>query len=260
MAPDTRLAAFAVLDEDEKRTIRDLAGPAIAIAAGGAIGVEEQAAAALYVLHAGWAASVMPLSDGRCQIVKVHLAGDLMGVPDLPYERPVEQLTALTAVEVGRIPREALGVLFAAHPRIAALMFLAAQQEQVFLMERLASIGRTEAPARVAALLLHLHERLSAQLGATSRRIDVPLSQQQLGDVLGLSEVHVNRVLQQMAREGLIRRDKRQFEILKPAALHALSGLPKRVLRRDHGWLPAGGVGSDAATPVTDGDRADNGT
>ena len=236
--PDKRLAAFADLTQEEEQAVRSLAGPSTTIPAGRTVRSHDGGEPAVYVLHAGWIASALRLENGGCQILKIHLPSDIMSAPGLSYSAPVDRLFALTTVEVSEISLPALGRLFAEHPRIGALLFLMAQQEQLFLMERLASVGRTEAPARVAALLVHLHERLSTQLGETSHHIDVPLSQQQLGDVLGLSEVHVNRVLQQMERDGLFHRNKRQFEILRLDALRALTGVAPRKLRRNLTWLP----------------------
>lgn len=217
----------------------DLIGPARTIPSGSIIQEQGLPDPGLFVLHSGWAAGTIELINGSSQIVKIHLPGDLMGTPSLPYERAMESFLALTTVEVSELSLTALGKLFATHPRVGALLFVSAQEEQDFLIERLASVGRTEAPSRMAALLLHLQSRLAAQVGIKSRRLEIPLSQQQLGDVLGLSEIHVNRVLQQMERDGFIRRDKRQFEILRAEALRSLAGIPNRKLRRDHAWLPS---------------------
>lgn len=196
-------------------------------------------APAIYLLHKGWVAETFHLSDGRCQIVQLYLPGDIMGGPSLPYGATVSSLMALTAADLSELSLTALGDIFALHPRIGAMLFLAGQQESVFLMERLSSIGRTAAPARVAAFLLHLHARLGSPSHEVSGHLNVPLSQQQLGDALGLSEVHINRVLQEMERSGLIRRRRRDFEMLKLDALRKIAGIPEYSLRSEHGWLPA---------------------
>ena len=92
-------------------------------------------------------------------------------------------------------------------PRVATLMFLLSQAERSALTDRLASLGRTSAKARLAAFLLDMADRLRLMDDAVIDRFDLRLTQEEIGDATGLTSVHVNRMFRELEREGLIGRE-----------------------------------------------------
>lgn len=233
-----RLDAFADISEAEAGVLRRLAGAPATVAAGEILRSEGAANHGVFLLLDGWVVSSVTFDDGARQILKIHLPGDLLGAPSLPYAHAVETLTALTAVRYSAVPLAALGALFAEAPRLGALMFLAAQEERVILMDRLAAIGRLGAQRAVAALFVHLHDRLVLGGRKGAAALDMPLTQRQIGDMLGLTQVHVNRMLRRLERMGALRRAGRRYELVDVEELRALAALPKREVRRNPGWLP----------------------
>jgi len=193
-----------------------------------------------YVLRSGWAASGISLADGRRQIACIHLPGDLLGMLDHTRGAGVDVLSALTDVEVGTIDRGALARLFEAHPRLGALLLLQAHRERLSLNDRLAAVGRTDAKARLAGLILDLASRqraLDPSLGAT---MPMPLTQEEIGDALGLTAVHVNRMMRQLAEAGLIARGTgASITLCQEDRLAELSGFVDRANAIETDWLPA---------------------
>lgn len=236
--PISRLVAFGQLDESEHDLFRQLAGPPIDYAARETVRRQGDRNEGVFMLWEGWVLSSLSFADGSRQIVKVHLPGDVLGAPSLPYAEAVETLSVLTRARISFIPADALGEIFLRAPRLAARLFLAAQEERVVLMDRLAAIGRLGASGSIAALLVHLYDRLSLVEAVPSTRITVPLTQTELGDILGLTSVHVNRVLQAMERAGQLRRTGRIFDLLDLEKLRAVARIPSRTIVRDLGWLP----------------------
>ncbi len=239
--PTHRFSALGDLNATEAGALARLAGLAARFDAGRDVrGAGDAHAAGPFFLHEGWVLSSVDLPDGGRQILKVHLPGDIMGAPSLPYESPVETLTTLTSARVSPISLAALGDVFATAPRLAAVLFLAAQEERVLLMDRLTSLGRMDAERRVVSLLVHLHDRLcAAQPADEAAVLDLPMTQPQIGDVLGLTSVHVSRVMRRLERDGRIRRRGRTIELVDPEALRRAAALPRRKVRRDLSWLPA---------------------
>ncbi len=238
--PTHRFSAFAELSAAEAVALEQLAGPVARLDAGRDVRGGSGLQGGPFFLHEGWAVSSVDLPDGGRQILKVHLPGDIMGAPSLPYETPVETLTTLTAARVSHISLTALGEVFARAPRLAAVLYLAAQEERVLLMDRLTAMGRMDAERSVLSLLVHLHERLApAQPANMAAVIELPMTQPQIGDVLGLTSVHVSRVMRRLERDGRIRRCGRRVELVAPEALRRSASLPRRTLRRDLSWLPA---------------------
>jgi len=238
-----RFAALASLTPAEANAIRGLCERTLAIAAREVIRDEGATPPLLYFLLDGWAMTSIGLSDGGRQILKAHLPGDVMGAPSAPFAEAVETITAVTACTVAPFTREALAQTFQAQPRLGWLFFLAAQQERAALMDRLTAAGQLGAHRNLALLLLQLHARLDR---ASGDDVEIPLTQQQIGDMLGLTPVHVNRVVRDLDREGLIRRAGRRYELVDLARLRAFVGLPARTLAP-----PVQAAADDSPAPTT---------
>jgi CRP/FNR family transcriptional regulator, anaerobic regulatory protein len=216
----------------------NLAGPVQEVARHRQIRREGDRPQSVYLLVEGWALSSATLPDGGRQILKVHLPGDILGSPSMALEAAAETLTALTLVKLRTISHADFGSLFTRSPRLAALMFLSAQQERLILMDRLCSVGRTSAECRLAAFLVHLHDRLKVIQPDIGSRFEHPLTQEQIGDVIGLTSVHVNRVFRTLEGKKLIVRDGHSVELLDIDALRKMGGVPVRAPARDLSWLP----------------------
>ncbi|HEX6784503.1 MAG TPA: Crp/Fnr family transcriptional regulator [Sphingomicrobium sp.] len=193
----------------------------------------------VFFLVEGWVACCVHSAAGADQIVKVHLPGDMLGSPSLALSRAAESLIALNRVVVDVIPSERLGELFARVPKFSAAMFLSAQQERIWLMDRLMAIGRTNAVQRLAGFLCSIHQRLQAIDPEAPNHFELPLSQRQLADVLGITTVHANRTFMQLDNTGLVSRSKRRITIEDAAGLRKLSCLPDREFQRMPAWLSA---------------------
>lgn len=191
----------------------------------------------LFLLVDGWVASSITVASGRQQTVKIHLPRDVLGAPSLCVTRTAECLTAITPITVRPMSRGDLMGVLARFPRIAAAQFLGAQRERVALMEALALMGQTDGQVRIAGMLIDLYDRLAA-LGLTEgATMPLPLTQGQVGDLVGLSPVHVSRKLGAMERASLIRRGVRTISLLDLRRLRAMTGLPQHAFVRAPEWI-----------------------
>lgn len=153
------------------------------------------------LLH-GWAAEQRVLSDGRRQILRFVLPGDIFGFRPTPHIS-IPAVTAISAVAYAPIhllgaSAEEEGSVFA---RIADT--ISAEMIQG-LRNHVVRLGRLSAYERVAHLMLELYFRLE-RVGLTNGpAFEMPLSQDVLADAVGLSTVHTNRILQRLRSEGLL--------------------------------------------------------
>ncbi|XSG80956.1 MAG: Crp/Fnr family transcriptional regulator [Methyloligella sp. ZOD6] len=158
----------------------------------------------LFTVLEGWGFRYKTLADGRRQIVNFILPGDLIGLQatlDAEMEHSVETLTASAFCT---FPRNRLMEFFAASPRLAFdVTWLAASEERV-LDEHLLSLGRRTARERTAYYLVHLFVRAREVGLAVEGKVRFPFTQQHLADALGLSLVHTNKSLRQLAFDGLV--------------------------------------------------------
>jgi len=234
-----RLETFTELSEQERICLGRLGGTIHQYAARSVIRRQGDPVDEIYALQSGWVTGSFDLKDGRRQTVKVHLPGDMLGAPSLAMERAGETLTSITPVALRAIRLSSLTTLFQDHPRLTAALFLCAQQERFFLMERLASIGQSRAISRFAALLLDLADRLSMGLADRLTSFELPLTQQEMAEILGITTVHMNRIGQQLIRTSIIQRDHRLLTLLDTAELAKLSCMPARNWVHRPAWLNA---------------------
>jgi CRP/FNR family transcriptional regulator len=235
--PVHRLLEFTRLSDRELRAFHQAQSHRISVDRKKLIRAEGDPVEEIYFVIDGWAASYMDLPNGRRQIVKVHLPGDMMGAPSMALERAADSFVALTPMQLAVFPLEAIASLFEDEPRLALTLFLCAQQERVALMDRIASIGRTSAIQRVAAFFLQLHRRLKAIDPGMDNSFELPLTQIELSQVIGLTTVHANRTLREMDRLGIVYRYRSKITLVDINALSELAGLPERRYVRDPAWF-----------------------
>jgi CRP-like cAMP-binding protein len=233
----SRLSTFTNPTSLELSTFEDVAEKTLTLRRKEIIRAEGASVNEVYFLTEGWVACSMNVLNGRRQIVTVSLPGELLGVPSLCLERAAVTFEALTPVVVQAISLDAFAGLFTKLPRLAFSMFLVSQQERVLLMERLASVGQTKAIQRLAAFLLHIHERLQQVDASVGQSFELPLTQSDLAEIVGLTFVHVNRSLRELDRRGLIERSGKRVTLLDFEGLRELAGLPSHQFVRDPEWL-----------------------
>jgi CRP-like cAMP-binding protein len=236
-APLHRLHEFVRPSSEELDALRSAAGERLTLDRKQAIRRQGEKVNDVYFLASGWVASCVDTATGRRQIVKVHLPGDLLGVPSMCLERAGESLVALTRVTVDVIPLRSFARLFEEAPRLGFAIFLSTQQERVMLMDRITSIGRTTAPQRIAALLVHIHDRLKLVDERNGRSFELPLTQEELAQATGLTAVHINRTFQELDRMEIIQRRDRRITLTDLRALRELAALPSRKFVREPAWL-----------------------
>ncbi|WP_025547162.1 Crp/Fnr family transcriptional regulator [Sphingobium fuliginis] len=234
--PMHRLTEFAGPSAADLDFFKGLCGPERALPRRSIIRAQGDPVEQIYLLSEGWVTSSVDLRNGERQIVKIHIPGDVLGAPSLALESAADTLIAVTDVKIRAMPLNALGRIFKETPALAASLFLSAQQERVFLMERLASVGRMPAMNRLVVLLLHVHDRLVV-LGHTKGLIEWPLTQTDIGDALGLTTVHVNRMMRALKGEGLVDRRGSILRLYDIEALRRLAGLSDRHWISRPDWL-----------------------
>jgi CRP-like cAMP-binding protein len=154
------------------------------------------------LLVSGWAGAARTLKDGRRQILHIYLPGDVMGMALARLNGSVA-LTDVVTTDA-RPLAAALGLIGGVHDGLRLACAQADDWRQRQLLDQILRLGRLTAHERTAHLLVELAARhLRAGL-SDGKHMAWPLTQEILADVIGLSVVHVNRILQQLRREGVI--------------------------------------------------------
>lgn len=234
-----RLNRYLQLTPSEMKAIAELERDPKEYAAGSVLWQEGDDVSELLIVHHGWALSETRPPNGKRQILRFHFSGDLIGASGIAFRDAASSIVAATNMVVCRFPRKALGETFIEHPRLAALFFSMSQLESIDLADRLRAIGRSEGKARLANLFLSIAARMRAVSGESNPVVRIPLTQSDLGDAVGLTQVHVNRLIRQMTEEKLITRNRSTVTLLDETRLTELAGFVDRFSAIDSSWFPA---------------------
>ena len=234
----SRLERYLQLTEDERDALDWAERREVRVASGAVLMEQGGEVDTLYVVQQGWLHSSTNLKSGGRQILRFHYPGDLIGTSSIAWAQAANTLTAVSDCIVSELSKVNLGRIFKAQPRLAGLLYAMAAAENVAMSDRLASIGRTDAIERLATLLLDILARLRVTAGGVIESFDLPLTQKDIGDAVGLSKVHVNRTLGEMERRGMIERNGRRIRIVNETELVAFTGFVDRYAFVQTDWLP----------------------
>lgn len=199
-----KLGTYIDLSEPELQVLASLHGRRTSYNSGIGLVHQGQTDHQAYVLAEGWACSYRLLPSGGRQIVDFQVPGDFLGLRSVLFRTAGQCVEPVTKVQASRIGANDLMEVFARNPRLGTALLWAASRDDAMVVEHMVGIGRRSAAERTAHLLLELGARLTLVGLGTKAGYDCPLSQYLLADALGLSAVHVNRVLRDLREEKLV--------------------------------------------------------
>jgi CRP/FNR family transcriptional regulator, anaerobic regulatory protein len=189
-----------------------------------------------FVLMTGWVMSCTRFPDGSHQVRRLHFPGDLLAMPSIPMRHHAEDLEAISDALIAPFPRAKLAELFSM-PRLAAIMYMFAQSERITAGDRLASVGHSNAKARIAFLLVDILHRLRSADGSVTNAFFMHLTREAIAHVTGITPVHASRMWSALVADGLITCANRVVTILDEPRLIALSQYRERDDDFDFDWL-----------------------
>ena len=179
----------------------------------------------LYTIRDGWAMLYTLLQDGRRQITEFCLSGAFIGCQSdrtLPMSYSAQALTGIT---VCVLPLEGIDALFKRVPEMAVRYAQVAARSLESAFATLATVGRGTARERVAHLLLDLDLRSRMRrIGPADGPVPLPITQEHIGDALGLTSVHVSRTLKRLREDNIVSLRGHALRILDRNALMEISG------------------------------------
>lgn len=198
-----KLSAFVKLSDQELEILGQLIKNTKRIGVGQDLVQQGEANQAAFILMKGWVCSYKIQADGSRQIVDFQIPGDFLGVRSVLFRTSDHNIEPITEVEVCEIFIPGLLEAFSRFPRLAMALLWALSRDEAMVVEHLVNIGRRNSTERTAHFLLELGARLSLIGAGSETGFTCPLTQPLLADALGLSAVHVNRVLRQLRESGM---------------------------------------------------------
>ena len=226
---DTRLWKSAYLSSGERGALADAVHTPRVLDANADLLREGDSTDSLFLLVEGWACRCTTTGDGSRQIAGLAVPGDVVNLDSLLLDRIDYGVRVIRRATVLTLARDRALALAAEHPGIARAFTWLALVENATLGKWALCLGRRSSRERLAHLFCELSLRLGGENGNESG-FELPLTQEHLADALGLTPVHVNRVMQQLRVEGLVSTASRVMTIPDVARLRRVGEFDGRYL------------------------------
>ncbi len=182
----------------------------------------------VYTLFSGWGVIYKTVSNnGKRQILRFLLPGDLIGYQTNAKGAVVHSASAITESVLCAFPREKLNEMLKANSELAIRLVNMESRDMSICQNHLMAAGRKSAKESVAFVLLELYYRVQLQLkdsyDAATNTIEFPITQGDLGDAVGLTNIHVNRVIKDLTKDKLIYCNKKRLTILNVEKLCSIA-------------------------------------
>lgn len=188
-----------------------------------------------FALLEGFVSVYKTTRSGKRQIMAYHVPGDLPDIQSLHLRVLDNSISTVCPCQVGFVQHDALRALFRAHPRLGEAFWRSTLIDAALVREGMLNIGRREAYSRLAHLFCELITRLDAVGRAPDRTCELPMTQIELADALGITPIHVNRVLKDLKAAELVSIRSRRLTVhnweglksaaeFDPAYLHLARG------------------------------------
>lgn len=152
----------------------------------------------------GFAGRYNLLRNGKRQITAIHVPGDFVDLHSFLVKKMDHSVLAITPCSIGFVSHEILRGISENHPHLTRLLGVNIAVDAATHRQWIVAMGRRSALEHTAHLICELFLRLRAVGLTEDDSFKLPLTQADLGDTLGLSTVHVNRVVQDLRKKGLI--------------------------------------------------------
>jgi CRP-like cAMP-binding protein len=177
----------------------------------------------VFVMCVGWASAYRLMADGNRQIIDFRLPGDFLGLIGMLVGGTEVTLETVTDTVAWELDRNGLMAAMRDNQRLTEAVLWSLSRDAAIVAERLVSIGRRDAVSRTAHLLLELGYRLNQVGEAQMDSYHCPLIQKDLAEALGITNVHMNRVLRYLRQEDLASLNGKTVTLHNPKALRHLA-------------------------------------
>ncbi|WP_407493448.1 Crp/Fnr family transcriptional regulator [Pseudooceanicola sp. MF1-13] len=237
----SRLARYGTLSVEEQEFVARMEESERRVKKGEVILPANQPLDELFVVKEGWAVERSRARNGRQQSLRIILPGEVVGLSNLGVRLAGNDVVMATEGVVCPFPKDHMTAVYHKAPRLSALFTAITGLDSVTMGDRLALMGSGTARERMAHFLVDLHERLLVVNPDIGRRFRLPLRQVDIGEVLGLTKVYVNRMLKAFTDEHLIEIQRPYVRLLQPDVLKEIAGYTNRHDLIDHSWFPNAG-------------------
>lgn len=230
-----KLEGYAPLDASDRERLLDVCEKTVVIEADRYITRIGDSPKDVVVILEGFAVRSKLLRDGRRQIFAFLVPGDFCDLHVAVLDQMDHDILSMMPCRVAQISRDAVREMTETRPKLAKALWWCTLVDEAILREWLVNLGQRDAEQRIAHLFCELHTRLHAIGLTTDGSFSLPITQNELGDTMGLSAVHVNRSLRSLRDAGLVSFRGRVIQIPDVERLQHFADFDPSYLHLRHG-------------------------
>lgn len=186
----------------------------------------------VFVVLEGWAYRYKILPNGTRQVLAYLMPGDCCDLHIGLLAEMDHSIQTITSSLIATIDRVKMDAILDQHRGIARAMYTAQLIDEGTMRAWITSMGRRTSIERVAHLMCELYVRARNIGLAGADALTLPLSQLLLADSLGMTPVHLNRVLKELRLSGAMTLLRGSLVIANPANLAEIAGFDENYLHR----------------------------
>jgi len=228
-----RLMVVSGLDEPDIAAIRALPIAVRQWEAGRTIVADGERPTECCLVVEGFCVRSKTTINGQRQILSIHIPGEIPDLQSLHLHRMDHDLISLAPSTLGFISHTSLRALTREKPNVAEVLWRETLVDSAIFREWIVNVGQRPATSRLAHTVVELRRRLAVTGRAAGDTIEMPLTQEQIGEALGITPVHANRVIRQLREERIVDISRGRAVVLDEAKLAELAQFDDRYLHQD---------------------------
>lgn len=227
-----KLCGFATLDQEDVKSLVAATSRSRQFAPRHDLIREGDRPGPVFIMLEGWACRYKVLPTGTRQVLAFLMPGDACDLHIGLLAEMDHSIQTITPARVATIERVEMDALMERRPGIARAMYISQLIDEGTMRAWITSMGRRTSTERVAHLMCELYLR-ARNIGLTTEdSLSLPLSQILLADALGMTAVHINRVLKELRLQGAMALKRGSLEIIDPEMIVRIAGFGDGYLHR----------------------------
>lgn len=184
----------------------------------------------IFIIRNGWVSLCHSANNRGEDICNVYMPGDIVGLRESFFINHCVTLLALQTCQLDRVSADEVSELFEKYSDIKKTIVSYVMVNDNITIERLRSCTHLKAEERVAHFLLEIYERYNFNERVESKFFCFPVTQEVVGELLGITNVHVSRCMTTLEQKKLIRKSRNSIKLLEPELLAELTGFDRDLI------------------------------
>lgn len=218
-----RLRATAGIEEDDIQAIRALPVSVRTYRANQPIVRDGERPRECCLIVEGFCIRSKTIASGQRQILSIHIPGEIPDLQSLHLHVMDHDLITLTECTLGFIGHGALRDITRRRPNIVEILWRDTLVDAAMFREWIVNVGQRPALNRLAHIIIELRERLRVIGRLEGKEFEMPLTQEQIGEAMGITAVHANRIIKQLREDNVADLCRGRVTVLDEAKLQTLA-------------------------------------